>query len=321
METRVNYAPPIYRVKKQRKFPFKKIIIASLVLLLGYLALFLLVVPERPDKLFFEGERPFVIAQRGGSTLAPENTIIAFEKARSIGVDIIDMDVHMTKDGHLVVIHDEEVDRTTNGKGYVNEFTLKQLQELDAGYTYKDIKARAIYRGQDVKVPTVAEVFEQVGDMRFSIEMKAPPKKHTYTDMEKKLWELINRYEMEDQVFVFSTSQKMMDSFNKLAKGNIAVGASKDETQRFVLYHKLFLNRLYKPKADGFQAPVDFEIFNLDDSRIVKGARKLNMGLFFEGINTEEEMRELLAKGASGIVTERPDLLIRVMNEMEDFNE
>src|SRR5699024_1693318 len=98
-----------------------------------WLILYLLPVQEQEKRPFFENERPLVMAHQGGAALAPTSTMEAFYKAVELGVDIIEFDVHMTKDGELVAIHDPTVDRTTDGEGVVNDMTLSEIQALDAG--------------------------------------------------------------------------------------------------------------------------------------------------------------------------------------------
>jgi glycerophosphoryl diester phosphodiesterase len=323
MEPRIHQAPMIYQGKKRKRFSLKwfSIIITCIILL--YLALFLLVVPERADRPFFEnGGKPLVLAHRGGASLAPENTLIAFEKARSIGVDVIEFDVQATKDGHLVVIHDETVDRTTNGEGRVDELSLKEIRQLDAAYSFQDIRGNYIYRGQDVKIPTVEEVFQQFGNMRMNIEMKQTEfketePKETVAEMERKLWELIEKYGMQDKVLFATFSHAIADRFKYFSQGRVATVAPKPEVTRFVVYHKLFLNRLYKPESDAFQIPTERSGVNLVDGRLINGAHDLNMPVHYWTIDSEEMMIALLQRGADGILTNRPDLLIRVINEME----
>ncbi len=103
--------------------------------------------------------KPYILAHQGGELLAPTNTMAAFAVADSIGVDFLDIDVHMTKDGHLVGIHDSTVDRTTNGRGRVDSYTLAELQKLDAGYRFQDVRGAYSYRGKGVRIPELEEVF------------------------------------------------------------------------------------------------------------------------------------------------------------------
>lgn len=319
MEPRIHQAPPrMYTTKRRKRFSWKWVYILMAGIILLYFALFLLVVPERPDKPFLGNEdRPLVIAHRGGAALAPENTMVAFAKAQSIGVDVIEYDIHMTKDGELVVIHDETVDRTTNGEGRVDELTLQELRQLDAAHSFRDIRGNYIYRGQGVMIPTVEEVFQQFDNIRHNIEIKDAYPLGAESEIEEKLWKLIERHGMEDQVLVVSFSEPIMQRFNQFAQGRVALAAPKQEITRFVVYHKLFLNRLYKPASDVFQMPTEAGLFNLMERRLIQGAQKLNIQVYYWTIDDERTMRELLMRGADGLITNRPDLLIRVINEME----
>jgi len=117
-----------------------------------------------------------VTAHRGNSEIAPENTVIAFRKAIDIGVDWIELDIRRSRDGAIVVIHDADVSRTTNGNGLVSELTLPQLKQLDAGYNFAMGFGRIFpYRGMGVKIPTLDEVFDLIGmqsQTRISIQPK-----------------------------------------------------------------------------------------------------------------------------------------------------
>jgi glycerophosphoryl diester phosphodiesterase len=100
--------------------------------------------------------RPIIFAHRGASAYAPENTIAAFELALTQQADAIELDVKLSADGHVVVIHDSTVDRTTNGRGRVKDLSLSELRSLDAGSSFSEK-----FHGE--KIPTLDEVFETVG--------------------------------------------------------------------------------------------------------------------------------------------------------------
>ena len=108
-------------------------------------------------------KRPFVWAHRGASAYCPENTLPAFAKAMEMGADGIELDVQMTKDGELVVCHDEKIDRTSDGKGWLKDFTLAELRNFDFSYGYE------AYKG--VKIPTLREVFELFADTNMTINI------------------------------------------------------------------------------------------------------------------------------------------------------
>lgn len=316
MDTRIHVAPKIYRKKQKRKLTSKRILTALFLCMILYISLLLIVVPERPDKPFFELDKPIVIAHRGGGSLAPENTLVAFEKARSLGVEVLELDLQMTKDGHLVVFHDETLERTTNGEGRVTELTLSELRRFDAAYTFRDIRGRYIYRDQGIKIPTLEEVFQQFGDLRLIIDIKDVDYSQHEHELEQTLWDLIERYNMQEKVLVYSFSEEVIRRFDMYAQGQVALGAPNEEVTRFVFFHKLFLNRLYRPQSDTFLVQPQVTIFNLKDKKLIDGAEQLNMQLFYWTIDQEQEMRQLLERGAHGIVTNRPDLLLRVIHEM-----
>jgi glycerophosphoryl diester phosphodiesterase len=262
-------------------------------------------------------ETPLVIAHRGGASLAPENTLVAFQKARLIGVDAIELDIRMSKDGHLVVIHDESVDRTTNGNGKVNKLTLRKLKKLDAGYHFKDKFGDHIYRGKGIKIPTLEEVFESYNDMHLILEIKDAEPSRRGSKLEKKLWKLIKKYDLEDNVLVFSFHEDILNRFNRYAKGQVALGASKEEAQRFVIFHKLFLNNLYKPSSNALVIPTERNNVRLTDRRLIRGSHNLDMKVHYWTINNEKQMKELLKRGADGIITDRPDLLLKIIEKMK----
>jgi glycerophosphoryl diester phosphodiesterase len=170
---RVYRGPTMPKKRKRKLLTWKMLWVLVAFIIAIYIALYFFVVPEREDQPFFAGDdRPLVIAHRGGAEIAPENTLVAFNKAQNLGVDVIEFDVQMTSDGHLVIIHDPVVDDVTDGKGYVHRMTLTELKELDAAYYFTDVRGNAIYRGQGVTIPTVEEVFKAFPDERFNIEMK-----------------------------------------------------------------------------------------------------------------------------------------------------
>ena len=107
--------------------------------------------PRRSATVFkqIETKRPLVFAHRGGGGLIPENTLAAFEYSAKMGVDVLELDVHATADGALVVHHDRSVDRTTDGRGLVSELTLDALKKLDAGYVFSTDGGQTFpFRGQ-----------------------------------------------------------------------------------------------------------------------------------------------------------------------------
>jgi glycerophosphoryl diester phosphodiesterase len=122
-------------------------------------------------------EKPVNIAHRGGKYLAPENTLVGFREGLQVGADVLEFDVHLTIDKHLVVIHNNTVDDTTDDSGPVRDMTLQQIKALDAGYDFPDKDAKNHpYRGRGVTIPTLGEVYEEFPDVPVNIEIKEDQK-------------------------------------------------------------------------------------------------------------------------------------------------
>ncbi len=135
-----------------------------------------------------------IIGHRGAAGYEPENTLRSFQKALELSVDMIELDIHSSKDGQLMVIHDNTLSRTTNGHGLVSAYTKKELQHLDAG------------RGE--KIPTLDDVYECVaGKARINVEVKAP-------HIEKKVVDWLREHNAYDQILVSSFNQEALLTIN-----------------------------------------------------------------------------------------------------------
>ena len=120
-----------------------------------------------------ENSHFLVFAHRGGGGLYPENTLEAFRYSAKIGVDVLELDVHSTSDGALVVMHDGSVDRTTDGSGKISEMTLEAVKKLDAGYKFSSDNGLSFpFRGKGITIPTLQEIFDALPEMTFNVEPK-----------------------------------------------------------------------------------------------------------------------------------------------------
>lgn len=287
------------------------------VILIIWLLLFLNPFASNRESAFTEpSEAPLVIAHRGGMFHAPENTLEAFSHAESINVDILEYDVFITSDGELVAIHDDTVDRTTDGSGRVNDMSLAEIQNLDAGYHFENEDGEASFRNSGVQVPKVEEIFQEFGHMRQLIELKATNDPDRYEEMIQEMWRLIEEYNMHDTVLIASFDHDINLRFAEVAGGSVAIGAGEQETRDFVIRHKAFANALYRPTADAFQLPVEQEGFNLADWKLIRGAEQRGMEVYYWTINDEETMRELIDLGAHGIMTDDTELLTEILSEI-----
>jgi glycerophosphoryl diester phosphodiesterase len=277
------------------------------------------VFPRKQGPVFPELPKPLLLAHQGGELLAPTNTMAAFARAEEIGgSDFLDIDVHLTRDGQLVGIHDETVDRTTNGHGRVDAYTLAELQELDAGYYFQDLQGDYSYRGKGVKIASLEEVFSAYAEKFYlHFEIKDTYPKGAPSQIEARLWELIQRYHMEQRVIVASFQQGIVRRFNRLAGGKVVMGAGRAEIAQFVLAHKFGLPGFYRRRSQVLEIPVASGGFNLKDRRLIQGAHRLGMEVYYWTIDEQAEMRELIELGADGLFTNRPDLLKELLEEMQ----
>lgn len=264
----------------------------------------------------FENDRPLVIAHRGGAGLAPENTLVAFRHAVTLDVDVIELDIHLTKDGHLVVIHDDTINRTTNGTGRVNELTLAEIQSYDAGFHFVDANDKTSYRNKGLIVPTLEAVLQEMPkDMRFTIEVKDTNDAKLYEEVGKKLWNLLVAYDIQDKVLIGSFEQGILDMMTEITDGEAIISAGKQEVARFVFLHKLRLHTLYNPKVDSLDMPMKVPGLNLIDKLLIDAAKKRGMGVHYWTVNDRATMDKLIDLGVGGIISDRPDMMIQLLEE------
>lgn len=293
--------------------------IAYVIGLISFIWLILIFIPirEKPKHPMFENDRPLVMAHRGGADLAPENTLAAFRHAVNLDVDLIELDIHLTKDGHIVAIHDDTIDRTTDGTGRVNDLTLAEIQSYDASIHFVDPDGHNPYQEGDVTIPTLEAVFQEMPlGMRYTIEIKDTNDPELYEKIGKDLWELMDKYDVQDKVLIGSFDQNILDMMTEITDGEAIVSAGKQEVTKFVLLHKLRLHALYQTKVDSVEMPIKAAGINLVNKAVINKAQKRGMDVHYWTINDRETMEELINLGVDGIITNRPDLLIELIEEM-----
>jgi glycerophosphoryl diester phosphodiesterase len=247
---------------------------------------------------------PLNIAHRGGRYLAPENTLTGFQEGLlRAGVDVLEFDVHLTRDDELVVIHDDKVNRTTDGTGLVREMSLQEIKSLDAGYNFPDEDSETHpYRDQGITVPTLGEVYRQFPKTPVNIEIKeATP------GIEEKLWEEIEEAEAADRTLVVSQQSGVIERFREVSGKRVSTGASIGEGLGFILWSHLYPSLLLHSPYGALQVPK--EIVTPD---FVQAAHRSHKRVDAWTVNEEDDMRRSLATGVDGIMTDRPDVLNRV---------
>lgn len=279
------------------------------VLIIVYIVLALLTQPVADHAFFAQfPPEPLVIAHRGGKGLWPENTLYAFEHAVDLGVDVLEMDIHSTADGVLVVMHDDTVDRTTDGSGPIQALTLDEIKALDAGYNWSaDDGQTTPYRGQGIAVPALEEVFAAFPNVPMNIEIKqAEP------SIAAPFCQLIREHAMSDRILVASFDQAVIKEFRRECP-EVATTAGQNEVVALFVLGRIFLDAVYTPPSEAVQVPEYRSGLHVLTPRFVEAAHSSGLEVHAWTINDVDDMQRLLDLGVNGLITDYPDRLMSLL--------
>lgn len=253
-----------------------------------------------------------LVAHRGGSLERPENTLASFDHASQLDPRIwLEFDLRLTRDNELVVIHDETVDRTTDGKGRVKDFTLEEIRNLDAGYKFQNEAGEYPYRGKGLRVPTFKEILEKYPGRYKVVEIKDEDE----TAVEKAV-DLIQTHKQWERIILGSFHEKVIRSL-RIKNPDWFYATSGNQMQRSLILRELGL--LPVASFDGefvmiplrmARSPIDVYSRDLHDE-----LRRQAREVFIWVINDEKSMRELLDKGVDGLITDKPSQLLEILRE------
>ena len=264
-------------------------------------------VDEHPFFATLPDEDYIILAHQGGDGEAPGNTMVAFQNAVDVGADVLELDIHSTADGELVVIHDDTIDRTTDGTGRVNDFTLAELQTFDAGYNYPTLAGHPLegtgefpFRGQGITIPTLAEVFETFPELPISVEIKQadPP-------IEQATCDLIRAYERQDSVIMASFSPEVMTAFREICP-EIATTAVAPEVTAYFAFNFVGAGGAWQPTTEAFMVPEYQGDLHVVTQRFVNRLGQHNVRIYPWTINDTAQMQRMYDLGVDGIITDYP---------------
>ncbi|HVB70734.1 MAG TPA: glycerophosphodiester phosphodiesterase [Acidimicrobiales bacterium] len=267
--------------------------------------------------------RVIAYAHQGGAHEGPSSTLFAIAQALAHGATAVELDVHATRDRHLVVCHDETVDRTTNHRGAIADLTLSELREMDNAYWW--IEGDAVSPGQrdeeyllrgraphDVRfgIATLEEVAEAFPGVLLNLDIKrSEPVVEPY---EQLLYDELRRLERTESVLVASFLDDALRAFRVIAP-EVATSAATQETATF--FFSLAEGTPVVPPVCAFQVPATFGEVTVVDERFVDAAHAAGIAVHVWTINEVAEMVRLLDLGVDAIISDRPTELAQLLSE------
>ncbi|WP_077328539.1 glycerophosphodiester phosphodiesterase [Virgibacillus siamensis] len=250
------------------------------------------------------------VAHRGASGHAPEHTMASYELGEKMHGDYIEVDLQMTKDGVLIAMHDEKVDRTTNGTGYVKDKTLAEIKQLDAGSWFNEKypdKANPAYEG--LEVPTLEEIIQKFGrGERYYIETKSPD---VYPGMEKELLKILDKYKLIGPNA--PSSKVLIQSFSEESLSIVhAMNPDIPLIQLISYSEPAAITNAELDEIASYAVGIGASHTKIDKDYVQK-VREHDLLMHPYTVNTKEDMNKVLDWGATGMFTNYPDRLNEVM--------
>jgi glycerophosphoryl diester phosphodiesterase len=269
--------------------------------------------PQNPY-IIEEGGRPWVIAHGGAKKLWPENTMLAFDGSAQLGVDVLEIDMKITKDDVLVCHHDNTIDRMSDGEGTLGDYTYEELLLYNFGEGFEDLDGTYPYQEDTVHLCKLEDVFDRYQDMFFTVEIKDRGERGLRAG--ELLKDLVEKYQLEERMIVACFDDEILTAFQGLENNRIPVSTSQKEATKFVITAKTLTGVFYAPEAVALQLPMEQSNLNLTRNHVINSAHKHNMAIHYWTIDDKEDMRMLIENGADGLMTDRPDIMLELLEEM-----
>ncbi|MDY6932660.1 MAG: glycerophosphodiester phosphodiesterase [Spirochaetota bacterium] len=261
-------------------------------------------------KHFFDNDTR-VFAHRGVPIEFPENTLLSFKRAVELGVDVIETDIHFTKDKGFIVIHDESLERLTEGVGNVRDYSIKELKQFDAGFRFtKDNGKTYPFKGKNIKLLSLEEMLNEFPNQRFNIDLKEKNQEQIgyYAD-------IIKRHNAQNRVLTASEHSVNLKGIRKLFP-DMATSFSLWEALGFYTLYKtgfMFLTSHFN--GDALQIPEHFGPIRIVTKSFVKHAHNKGIQVHVWTINNRDDIIRLFNLGVDGIISDDPILLKQIAND------
>lgn len=254
---------------------------------------------------FLSHEHPIRMAHRGSRVLWPQNTMVAFQGAADLGFRYLETDVHISADGVVILFHDDHLEDLTDGAGKVWDHDWNHLSRLDAAYWF-DPERGFPRRGTGVGIPRLADVVESFPDALLNLDLKQP-------GIEEVVAAEVRRLGLEDRVLIGSFHDARIRRFRQVTGGRVATSAGPGETARALA--AAVAGAAPGGAADAYQVPLRAGPIRVAGRRFVEAAHRSGKQVHVWAVDDPAEMHRLLDLGVDGIITDRPDLLTRVLEE------
>jgi len=263
------------------------------------------------NKSFFCPEPKF-FAHRGASLEYPENTFPSFSRAVEIGVDVIETDVHITSDRRFVVIHDDMVERLSDGEGRVSEMNLNAIKKLDAGYRFTPDKGLTFpFRDKGIRFMTLEEMLDAFPDQRFNIDLK-----DKNTEIVSLYIDIIKKHKAAQRVLTASFYTCMLKRVRALMP-EMATSAGVLEMFMYYVFFKTGLHFFMKKvNPDAFQVPERYGPLHITGKRLIDQAHDRGLRVHVWTIDNEKDMKRLYEKGVDAVMTNDPLLFRQVFEKI-----
>ncbi len=257
---------------------------------------------------FFDAVGPLVFAHRGGSGLSPENTMPAFERGLAVGADGLELDVHLSRDGVVVVHHDPTLERTTDLSGPIAARTADELAAADAGYRFAR-DGGFPFRGQGIGVPRLADVLARFTGVRVIIELKADT-----AALARAVVDVVRAADAVDRVCLGAFAARALPAARAIEPA-IATSAWREEV-RWALYRSWIGLTPSRPAYGGFQVPERAGRTRVVSPRFVAAMHRAGLAVQVWTVDTEADARRLLSWGVDALITDRPDVIVPTVEEV-----
>lgn len=229
-----------------------------------------------------------VWAHRGASGYVPENTLEAFQKAVDMGADGVELDVQLSKDGKLVVIHDETLNRVSDGKGYVKDYTLNELKKFDVSKTISEYGT--------VRIPTLEEVLELLRPTDLTINIECKTGVFFYPGLEKKVVKLVEDMHMTERIWCSSFNHESVLKVQRLCP----------EMKTGFLISDVMVDVAGYTKKHGVQA-LHPALYHTQDIELIKMCREKGLKVHIWTVNETQDIQRMIREGVDAIITNYPD--------------